>query len=104
MLQFWFVYFLKSLQWLLTSLSGTTGKPKGVEVRTLTFLYLILQISLLQTTHKNIVSVLEIVAEIYPKLTFGVDAMLGILPFYHIYGTHLLDSPSTLSSSHIIYI
>lgn len=49
--------------------SGTTGKPKGVE-----------------TTHKNMVSVLEMVAEIYPKLTFGVDAMLGILPFYHIYG------------------
>jgi 4-coumarate--CoA ligase len=40
------------------------------------------------------VSVLEMVAKIYPKLTLGVDAMLGILPFYHIYGMHLLDSAS----------
>ncbi|KIK09211.1 hypothetical protein K443DRAFT_671694 [Laccaria amethystina LaAM-08-1] len=57
--------------------SGTTGKPKGVE-----------------TTHKNMVSVLEMVAKIYPKLTLGVDAMLGILPFYHIYGAvNLLHFP-----------
>ena len=62
-----------------------------------------LQIYVLQTTHKNVVSVLEMVAEIYPKLTLD-DAMLGILPFYHIYGTHLLDILSTLSSPHNLYV
>ncbi|KAF9565569.1 AMP binding protein [Agrocybe pediades] len=49
--------------------SGTTGKPKGVE-----------------TTHKNITSVLECVKPAFPPLNLGVDSMLGILPFYHIYG------------------
>ncbi|KDR75730.1 hypothetical protein GALMADRAFT_248391 [Galerina marginata CBS 339.88] len=49
--------------------SGTTGKPKGVE-----------------TTHKNITSVLDIVQPAFPPLIPGVDCMLGILPFYHIYG------------------
>ncbi|KAF8161247.1 AMP binding protein [Crassisporium funariophilum] len=49
--------------------SGTTGKPKGVE-----------------TTHKNITSVLEMVMPAFPRMTEGVDAVLGFLPFYHIYG------------------
>ncbi|KAG5653509.1 hypothetical protein H0H81_012581 [Sphagnurus paluster] len=49
--------------------SGTTGKPKGVE-----------------TTHQNITSVLEIVKDTFPTICLGTDKMLGILPFYHIYG------------------
>ncbi|RDB25422.1 4-coumarate--CoA ligase-like 7 [Hypsizygus marmoreus] len=49
--------------------SGTTGKPKGVE-----------------TTHRNITSVLQIVKTTFPELNMGVDSVLGILPFYHIYG------------------
>ncbi|PPR03178.1 hypothetical protein CVT26_008027 [Gymnopilus dilepis] len=49
--------------------SGTTGKPKGVE-----------------TTHKNITSVMEIVKVGFPQMKYNEDSMLGILPFYHIYG------------------
>ncbi|KAG6861156.1 hypothetical protein C0995_003165 [Termitomyces sp. Mi166 len=49
--------------------SGTTGKPKGVE-----------------TTHLNINSVQESVRPPFPKLVPGKDVMLGVLPFYHIYG------------------
>ncbi|KAJ7502923.1 AMP binding protein [Mycena galericulata] len=47
--------------------SGTTGKPKGVE-----------------TTHQNMTTLLDIVGPALP-LTEN-DVMLGILPFYHIYG------------------
>ncbi|KAJ7039081.1 AMP binding protein [Mycena alexandri] len=49
--------------------SGTTGKPKGVE-----------------TTHQNITTLLDIVLPAYPALNTESDIMLGILPFYHIYG------------------
>ncbi|KAG6816577.1 hypothetical protein H0H87_004877 [Tephrocybe sp. NHM501043] len=49
--------------------SGTTGKPKGVE-----------------TTHVNVNAVLEAVKVAFPPLKPGVDCLLGILPFYHIYG------------------
>ncbi|KAG6813535.1 hypothetical protein H0H92_010240 [Tricholoma furcatifolium] len=49
--------------------SGTTGKPKGVE-----------------TTHVNVNSVLEAVKPGFPVLTAGKDCILGMLPFYHIYG------------------
>ncbi|KAJ7106027.1 AMP binding protein [Mycena crocata] len=52
----------------LTS-QGTTGKPKGVE-----------------TTHQNMTTLLDIVGSAFPALKSGVDIMLGILPFYHIYG------------------
>ncbi|KAJ7928469.1 AMP binding protein [Mycena leptocephala] len=48
---------------------GTTGKPKGVE-----------------TTHQNMTTLLDIVAPVFPPLKTEVDIMLGILPFYHIYG------------------
>ncbi|KAH9485035.1 4-coumarate--CoA ligase-like 7 [Psilocybe cubensis] len=48
--------------------SGTTGKPKGVE-----------------TTHRNICSVLECVRPVFPEIGSN-DTMLGVLPFYHIYG------------------
>ncbi|KAJ7149875.1 AMP binding protein [Mycena crocata] len=49
--------------------SGTTGKPKGVE-----------------TTHQNITTLVDIVRATFPRLIAGYDVMLGILPFYHIYG------------------
>ncbi|KAG6920170.1 hypothetical protein DXG01_004938 [Tephrocybe rancida] len=49
--------------------SGTTGKPKGVE-----------------TTHVNVTAVLEMVKPAFPELKSGKDSVLGMLPFYHIYG------------------
>ncbi|KAG5342590.1 hypothetical protein C0989_012094 [Termitomyces sp. Mn162] len=49
--------------------SGTTGKPKGVE-----------------TTHLNINAVQEAVKPPFPKLSPDKDIMLGMLPFYHVYG------------------
>ncbi|KAG6891501.1 hypothetical protein C0992_005640 [Termitomyces sp. T32_za158] len=60
--------------------SGTTGKPKGVE-----------------TTHLNVNTVLESVRPAFPKLTPGKDVMLGMLPFYHIYGMVKLLHFPTLS-------
>ncbi|KAK2463157.1 hypothetical protein APHAL10511_004812 [Amanita phalloides] len=54
---------------LLCYSSGTTGKPKGVE-----------------TTHQNITCLVDIVTPVFPPLTFGKSRILGILPFYHIYG------------------
>ncbi|KAJ7244176.1 AMP binding protein [Mycena haematopus] len=48
--------------------SGTTGKPKGVE-----------------TTHQNMTTLLDIVSPSFPAMTNN-SVMLGILPFYHIYG------------------
>ncbi|PPQ89783.1 hypothetical protein CVT25_008160 [Psilocybe cyanescens] len=38
-----------------------------------------------QTTHKNITSVLESVRPVFPAIGPN-DTMLGVLPFYHIYG------------------
>ncbi|KIM40250.1 hypothetical protein M413DRAFT_175243 [Hebeloma cylindrosporum] len=62
--------------------SGTTGKPKGVE-----------------TTHKNIISVLMMVVPAFPPMESGVDSMLGFLPFYHIYGAvKLLHFPFTVGA------
>ncbi|KAI0783026.1 AMP binding protein [Abortiporus biennis] len=49
--------------------SGTTGKPKGVE-----------------TTHSNITSLVNICDTLYPPTDYRKDVMLGVLPFYHIYG------------------
>ncbi|KAF8653316.1 hypothetical protein AX16_004016 [Volvariella volvacea WC 439] len=71
----------KSTTYLCYS-SGTTGKPKGVE-----------------TTHQNITSVLSIVLPLFPQ----VGPLLGILPFYHIYGAvQLLHHPFTCGSAVII--
>jgi acyl-CoA synthetase (AMP-forming)/AMP-acid ligase II len=53
--------------------SGTTGKPKGVE-----------------TTHKNMVALVNIVTHAFPKFLIGQDVMLGVLPFYHIFGIAML--------------
>ncbi|KAJ7721954.1 AMP binding protein [Mycena maculata] len=49
--------------------SGTTGKPKAIE-----------------TTHQNITTVVDIVGFDLPTLVPGVQPIIGILPFYHIYG------------------
>ncbi|KAJ7188623.1 AMP binding protein [Mycena filopes] len=62
--------------------SGTTGKPKGVE-----------------TTHQNITTLLDIVEPAFPPLKTEVDVMLGILPFYHIYGGTLGSVLSATSFS-----
>ncbi|KAK7057531.1 4-coumarate--CoA ligase-like 7 [Favolaschia claudopus] len=48
--------------------SGTTGKPKGVE-----------------TTHQNMTTLIDIVSAPFDLRAKGT-VMLGILPFYHIYG------------------
>ncbi|TFK58423.1 acetyl-CoA synthetase-like protein, partial [Pluteus cervinus] len=45
--------------------SGTTGKPKGVE-----------------TTHRNITALMDMLKPLFPP----ANKVLGILPFYHIYG------------------
>jgi acyl-CoA synthetase (AMP-forming)/AMP-acid ligase II len=75
--------------------SGTTGRPKGVE-----------------TTHYNIVSVLEIFKPVWPNsrpcLTpsipaQGVDVFLGCLPYYHMYGgVKLLHLPLFLGTPAIV--
>ncbi|KAI0058399.1 AMP binding protein [Artomyces pyxidatus] len=54
---------------LLCYSSGTTGKPKGVE-----------------TTHRNLISVMAIIKPVQLQLQPGKDVLLGVLPFYHIYG------------------
>ncbi|THH30871.1 hypothetical protein EUX98_g3331 [Antrodiella citrinella] len=54
---------------LLCYSSGTTGKPKGVE-----------------TTHSNAIHLIHMVRPHFPLAETGADVMLGILPFYHIYG------------------
>lgn len=54
---------------LLCYSSGTTGKPKGVE-----------------TTHRNLTSVLPIAAAVQMQLIPRRDVMVGVLPLFHIYG------------------
>ncbi|TFK74033.1 AMP binding protein [Pluteus cervinus] len=49
--------------------SGTTGKPKGVE-----------------TTHQNITALMDMAKPLFPP----AKKLLGILPFYHIYGAVML--------------
>ncbi|PBK78575.1 AMP binding protein [Armillaria solidipes] len=69
---------------LLCYSSGTTGKPKGVE-----------------TTHKNIIAVLDVGAANYPKDVGTV--VLGFLPMYHIYGaTSLLFQGQKLGLTIVI--
>lgn len=47
-------------------------------------------------------SVLEMVKPLFPPVTVGVDTMLGILPFYHVYGKCILLEPhSVLNTSSI---
>ncbi|KAF9039471.1 AMP binding protein [Hymenopellis radicata] len=63
--------------------SGTTGKPKGVEVSQLSKSFLSTSNSVLDN-HQNLTSVTDMVMVALPDLSGG--ASLGILPFYHIYG------------------
>lgn len=41
---------------------------------------------LTQTTHKNLISVLSMCDIAYPDVHEDNPVMLGVLPFYHIYG------------------
>ncbi|KAJ7634477.1 AMP binding protein [Roridomyces roridus] len=60
--------------------SGTTGKPKGVE-----------------TTHTNMVSILDIVGPSWPRLPPGQETILGFLPMYHMYSlAFIVHLPFTL--------
>ncbi|KAJ6478797.1 AMP binding protein [Mycena vitilis] len=52
--------------------SGTTGKPKGVE-----------------TTHQNMTTQADLVAGLFP-LQPGEAPIIGVLPFYHIFGVQNL--------------
>ncbi|RDB25423.1 putative 4-coumarate--CoA ligase 1 [Hypsizygus marmoreus] len=64
--------------------SGTTGKPKGVE-----------------TTHANLTTVVDIgrpVTSIY----HGQDRLLGVLPFFHIYGAVALLHVPIMTGSPVI--
>ncbi|KAI0343749.1 AMP binding protein [Trametopsis cervina] len=62
---------------LLCYSSGTTGKPKGVE-----------------TTHRNLVTEVLITRTGFPQRGESKPVMLGVLPYYHIYGaTQLLQYP-----------
>jgi hypothetical protein len=38
------------------------------------------------------VTLVNIVTHAFPKLSIGRDAVLGVLPFYHIYGVSLIPS------------
>lgn len=71
---------------LLCYSSGTTGKPKGVEVPDVTTCLgsCIYSTSFLQTTHQNLTSVADISAVTWPN--DAESRMLGVLPFYHVYG------------------
>jgi len=58
---------------LLCYSSGTTGKPKGVE-----------------TTHRNLTSVLPMFKTVQSPLLPRRDVALGVLPYYHIFGVVML--------------
>jgi acyl-CoA synthetase (AMP-forming)/AMP-acid ligase II len=69
---------------------GTTGKPKGVEVTSPNIFprnsTLIRVFS--QTTHQNVITIMAIVGTLFPLQSKGIYNVLGILPFYHIFGMH----------------
>jgi 4-coumarate--CoA ligase len=70
---------------LLCYSSGTTGKPKGVEV--CGFVMVLSWLMWLQTTHRNLTSILPMTKAIHAPLLPRRDVALGVLPYYHIYGT-----------------
>ena len=73
---------------LLCYSSGTTGKPKGVEVSACRLLTVPkVADNCVQTTHQNLITALEMFTAIWPRVADqGDNVMLGVLPFYHIYG------------------
>jgi acyl-CoA synthetase (AMP-forming)/AMP-acid ligase II len=75
--------------------SGTTGKPKGVEVRSTILECPVIHHDISKTTHKNVVSVVSMVKSGFPSVTSGVDVLLGCLPFYHIYGEQFVHINNT---------
>lgn len=78
---------------LLCYSSGTTGKPKGVEVRIYTRTCLCMLSDYQQSTHKNMVAVLTI-AQPYLTVFYNKDITLAILPFFHIFGAvNILQFP-----------
>jgi 4-coumarate--CoA ligase len=72
--------------------SGTTGKPKGVEVGVFPPSLDTCSDSPRQTTHRNITAVLDMMVTVFPgRLDPGKDVILGIPPYYHIYGMYALQ-------------
>lgn len=55
--------------------SGTTGRPKGVE-----------------TTHRNVVSMIESFTVSYPPTHLQSSKILAIMPFFHMYGGVMLTN------------
>ncbi|KAJ7912038.1 AMP binding protein [Mycena leptocephala] len=55
--------------------SGTTGKPKGVEA-----------------THQNMTTIMDVMitSNMFLEVQSGNNIVLGVLPFYHLYGAVLL--------------
>jgi acyl-CoA synthetase (AMP-forming)/AMP-acid ligase II len=79
---------LKNGAKFLFDCAGTTGKAKGVEVRgfLLTLIDPDFDSGILgQSTHRNITSVIDQVRPGLPDLG-PKDTLIGVLPFYHIYG------------------
>lgn len=70
---------------LLCYSSGTTGKPKGVEV--CDFISFLARLMWLQTTHRNLTYMLPMFKAVLSPLPPRQDVGLGVLPCYHIYGT-----------------
>jgi 4-coumarate--CoA ligase len=86
---------------LLCYSSGTTGKPKGVEVRSIRFLLPTCRPIWPQTTHRNLTSELAMVAAVQMRLIPRRDVMIGVLPYFHIYGMpHIFASPFRQSTCH----
>jgi acyl-CoA synthetase (AMP-forming)/AMP-acid ligase II len=79
---------------LLCYSSGTTGKPKGVEV--CGFILASSWLTWLQTTHRNLTSMLPMFNAVQAPLLPRLDVVLGVLPYYHIYGTRTAVTSSVL--------
>lgn len=75
---------------LLCYSSGTTGQPKGVEVSLIHPQSRTDPDSICQLTHRNMTSVFDMTTVLWPK-EYPNPRMLGVLPFYHVYG--ILFSP-----------
>ncbi|KAJ3496824.1 hypothetical protein NLJ89_g10432 [Agrocybe chaxingu] len=62
-----------------------------------------IQINLSENSPRNITSVLDMVKPAFPQLDLKVDRLIGVLPFYHIYGAiKLLHFPFTCGAPVVI--